>query len=149
MKVVLTQDYKGIGRKGETVEVKDGFALNSLFPQKRAVPVTSGMAQQLVGQKAQAAGKQAVQTELLVETIKGLDGTSFSVTRKVNEKGGLYDKIDVTEVIELIGKERGVELPEDSVEGAFPIETIGEHEVDIAHGDAKSQVTISVVAEEE
>lgn len=149
MKVVLTQDYKGLGQKGETVEVKDGFALNSLIPQGKAVPSTSGAAKQLTDHKVQAADKKAVQNELLDETIAALNGATFTVTRKANEQGGLYDKFDAAEAVEIIGKERGVELPVETLSGEFPIESTGDHEVVVSHGDVKAAVTVVITSEEE
>ena len=147
MKVVLLQDCKGLGQKGETVEVKDGFALNSLIPQKKAVSITSGLARQMQQTKAQTVGKRAVQAELLNEIIAGFEGVEITTTRKANEKGGLYENVDAVEVAHLVNTEKKVEVPIETISGPFPIEEIGEYPIELSTGEAKATLTLQIIAE--
>lgn len=147
MKVVLTKDVKGLGRKGEEIEQKDGHALNFLIPQGIAVPAKSSLAKVTMQKKQEAEDRKEVQHELLEDAIKALDGETITFSKKVNDQGGLYDKIDAKEVLAKILEVNNIELPEDSISLESPIETVGEHSVKISHEDISSLVTISVQSE--
>lgn len=147
MKVVLTKDVKGLGRKGEVVEQKDGHALNFLIPQGIAVPEKSSLAKVTMQKKQEAEDRKEIQHELLDDAIKALDGETITFSKKVNDQGGLYDKIDSKEVLAKILEVKNIELPEDSISLESPIEAVGEHSIKISHEDISSLVTISVQSE--
>lgn len=147
MKVVLTKDVKGIGRKGETVEQKDGYALNFLIPKGFAVSEKSSIAKTTKQKEGEAADRKEMQHELLNETIKSLDGERLSFVKKVNEQGGLYDKIDVKEIAAKVAEEKSIELPNDAIALEAPLEAIGDHQVAISNAEVSANVTISIVAE--
>lgn len=147
MKVVLTKDVKGVGKKGETVEQKDGYALNFLIPQGIAVPATSGLAKVTKQKQQEQEDRKELQGELLHDALSSLDGETLTFTKKVNDQGGLYDKVDVKEIAEKIIEEKNLEIPEDTIMLSDPIESVGEHSVKIEHGDVSVLLTISVVSE--
>tara|TARA_B100000508_G_scaffold60333_1_gene47081 strand:+ start:130085 stop:130534 length:450 start_codon:yes stop_codon:yes gene_type:complete len=147
MKVVLTKDVKGIGSKGDTVEQKDGYALNFLIPKGFAVPEKSSIAKVTMQKQGEAADRKEVQHELLNEIIKGLDGETLSFEKKVNEQGGLYDKVDAKEIVAKIAAEKNVELPEDAIALEAPLEAAGEHEVTVSNAEVSAKVTISIIPE--
>ncbi|XKT74963.1 MAG: 50S ribosomal protein L9 [Patescibacteria group bacterium UBA2103] len=146
MKVVLTKDIKGLGRKGDVIEQKDGYVLNFLIPQGSAVPENSSMAKVVMQKKGEAEDRKEMQHELLNDTIKGLDGERLVFSKKVNEQGGLYDKIDASEILAKIAELKGVELPEEVVALDAPIETQADTEVVISNGEVEAKVTIVVEA---
>ena len=147
MKVVLTKDVKGVGKRGETVEQKDGYALNFLIPKGFAVPEKSSIAKTTVQKQGEAEDRKEMQHGLLNDTIKGLDGETLSFTKKVNEQGGLYDSIDIVEVVAKIEEIKHVKLPKDSIGLEAPIEVAGDHQVVISNDEVSATVTISVVSE--
>ncbi len=147
MKVVLTKDVKGIGRKGETVEQKDGYALNFLIPKGFAVSEKSSIAKTTKQKEGEAADRKEMQHELLNETIKSLDGERLSFVKKVNEQGGLYDKVDVKEIAAKVAEEKSIELPNDAIALEAPLEAVGDHQVAISNAEVSANVTISIVAE--
>ena len=148
MKIVLTKDVKGIGKRGEAVEQKDGYALNFLIPKGFAVPEKSSIAKTTVQKQGEAADRKEMQHGLLNDTIKGLDGETLSFTKKVNEQGGLYDSIDVVEVIAKVEELKHIKLPKGSVALEAAIETAGDHQVVISNEEVSATVTISIVPEE-
>lgn len=147
MKVVLTKDVKGVGHKGEIVEQKDGYALNFLIPKGFAVPEKSSIAKTTVQKQGEAAGRKEMQHSLLNDTIKSLDGETLLFTKKVNEQGGLYDSIDVQEIIAKIKEVKHVEIPENTVLLEKVIESAGDHSVTVSNAEVEAKVTISIVAE--
>lgn len=147
MKVVLTKDVKGIGKKGETVEQKDGYALNFLIPQGLAVSERSSIAKVTVQKNAEAIGRKEVQHELLNDLIESLNGETLTFTKKVNEKGGLYEKVDVAEIVAKIEELKHVELPANYIALEAALDAVGEYPVGISNSEVTATVTISVVAE--
>jgi large subunit ribosomal protein L9 len=147
MKVVLVKDVKGLGSKGDTIEQKDGYALNFLIPQGIAVPENSSAAKVVRQKKGEAADRKEMQHELLNDTIKGLNGEALTFSKKVNEQGGLYDKIDVAEIVAKIAEAKNVDLPEEVIALDAPIETQADTEVSISNGEVEAKVTIKVEAE--
>lgn len=147
MKVVLTKDVKGLGNKGDMVEQKDGYALNFLIPKGFAVPENSSIAKTTIQKREENAGRKVVQQELLNDFISSLEGETFTFTKKVNEQGGLYDKVGVDEILEKISNERGSLLPESVVMLEGPFEGIGEYPVGISNEEVSATVTIAIVAE--
>ena len=148
MKVVLTKDVKGVGKKGEAVEQRDGYALNFLIPKGFAVPEKSSIAKTTVQKQGEAADRKEVQHGLLNGTIEALDGETLSFTKKVNEQGGLYDSIDVAEVIAKVEELKHVKLPKESIVLEAAIDTAGDHNIVISNEEVSATVTISIVPEE-
>ena len=147
MKVVLTKDVKGVGKKGETVEQKDGYALNYLIPQGLAVSEKSSIAKVTVQKKAEALGRKEVQHELLNDLIESLHEEVLTFAKKVNEKGGLYEKVDIAEIVAKIAELKHVELPESLIALEAALDAVGEYPVGVSNGEVSATVTISIVAE--
>lgn len=99
MKVILTQDVKGAGKKGQIVEVSDGFARNFLFPRKAAREATAGAvvaAQQPRRPRPTPQAGEAAAKEL----AKGLEGKVVKMTAKAGENGKLFGAITSKEIAE-------------------------------------------------
>ena len=141
MKVVLTRDVKGIGRAHETVEAKDGHALNFLIPQKLAVAATPGALKQAEGRRAAVAAKRAVGEKLVVERLAALADGRIVLKKKANEQGHLYDAVDAKELAE------AAQLPEDAIRLEKPLKELGTFEVPVAAGETFGQITVAIEAE--
>ncbi len=141
MKVVLTRDVKGIGRAHETVEAKDGHALNFLIPQKLAVPATTGALKQAEGRRAAAEAKRAVGEKLVVERLAALADGRIVLKKKANEQGHLYDAVDAKELAE------AAQLPEDAIRLGKPLKELGTFEVPVAAGETFGKFTVAIEAE--
>ncbi len=109
MKVILLQDIKGTGKKGDIVEVSDGFARNFLFPKKQAKPTTSqNLNENTQAKAAQAYHKQVERDEYSVEAKK-LDGFNLEMSVKVGENGKLFGAVTSKEVAEKLS-EHGIKI---------------------------------------
>ncbi len=102
MKVILLQNVKGLGQKGEIKEVSDGYAQNALFPKKFAQAAT----QDILNKQKQAILSKDLQKEKERTTLHGLferiDGQTLTVLAKANDKGALYQAITTKEIGKLI-----------------------------------------------
>ena len=110
MKVILTQDVKSLGKKGELVNASDGYARNFLFPRKLAVEANAQAMNEL--KNREAADKYRLETELknAKETAAKIEGKTVKVTAKAGQGGKLFGSVTAKEVAEQIKVQFGVEI---------------------------------------
>ena len=110
MKVMLTQDVKSLGKKGELVNASDGYARNFLFPRKLAVEANAQAMNEL--KNREAAEKFRLETELknAKETAAKIDGKTVKLTAKAGQGGRLFGSVTAKEVAEQIKAQFGVDI---------------------------------------
>ncbi len=110
MKVILTQDVKSLGKKGELVNASDGYARNFLFPRKLAVEANAQAMNEL--KNREAAEKFRLETELknAKETAVKIDGKTVKLTAKAGQGGRLFGSVTAKEVAEQIKAQFGVDI---------------------------------------
>lgn len=139
MKIILLKDVAKIGRRYETKEVADGFAVNSLIPQRLAIPATPEAVKRVAIELAREAGEKKVQDELITKQLQTLDGTTVTYTGKKNEKGHLFAGLHAKEIAEL------VHVKPEHIVLAKPIKEVGNHIIQIEVGGKKATVTLSII----
>ena len=129
MKVILQQDVRGQGKKGQLVEVSDGYARNFLLPRKLAVTATAEnlntMKQQEKARKAQEAAEKA-QAEA---TAKQLEGLMVKIPAKAGEGGRLFGAVTAKEVSEALAAQHGVNIPKARLVLDEPIKACGGYQI--------------------
>ena len=129
MKVILTQDVKSQGKKGQLVEVSDGYARNFLLPKKLAVIATAEnlntMKQQEKARKAQEAAEKA-EAEALSEKLKGL---TVKIAAKAGEGGRLFGAVTAKEVSEALAQQHGVNIAKTKLVLDEPIKACGGYQI--------------------
>lgn len=108
MKVILLQDVKGQGKKGETVNVADGYGRNFLIAKGLATPVNAQVQNDFAGKAAAAQHKIDVDTAAAQENKTKLDGKTFVLKAKGGESGKLFGAVTGKEIAALIEKETGI-----------------------------------------
>ena len=110
MKVVLTQDVKGLGKKGELVNTSDGYARNFLFPRKLAMEANAQAMSEL--KNREAAEKHRIDTEIAAAKANAakLEGKTVKLTAKGGAGGKLFGSVTSKDVAGLISKEYGIVL---------------------------------------
>ena len=127
MKVILSQDIIGVGRKGEVKNVSDGYARNFLLPNKLgqiATPTAIASAEKLKKQEEQ---DREVQKDILEKNIKGLKDLKVQIKAKANEKGHLFSIIHPDEISKILKEQHHLDIPSKLIEIEKPIKEIGEH----------------------
>ncbi|MFA7302165.1 MAG: 50S ribosomal protein L9 [Candidatus Paceibacterota bacterium] len=147
MKVILTKDVKGIGRKHETVVTADGYALNYLIPGKYAVAATLGATNGAAIHLKKAADRRAIDAKLLEQNFASLAEAKIVIKAKANEKGHLYDGIGATELAQAAKEQAGIDLPEDAIKLEKPIKELGTFEIAIAEGELFGKFSVTIEAE--
>ena len=109
MKVILTQDVKSLGKKGEMVNVADGYARNFLFPRNLAAEANAQALTELKNREQAAEHKIAVDTQNARDAAAALEGKTVRVSAKAGANGKLFGSVTAKEVAESVKKQFGVE----------------------------------------
>ena len=129
MKVILRQDVKGQGKKGQLVDVSDGYARNFLLPKKLAVIATAEnlntMKQQEKARKAQQAAEKA-EAEAL---SKKLESLTVKVAAKAGEGGRLFGAVTAKEISECLAQQHGLNIAKTKLVLDEPIKACGGYKI--------------------
>lgn len=129
MKVILQQDVKGQGKKGQLVDVSDGYARNFLLPKKLAVIATAEnlntMKQQEKARKAQQAAEKA-EAEAL---SKKLESLTVKVAAKAGEGGRLFGAVTAKEISECLAEQHGLNIAKTKLVLDEPIKACGGYKI--------------------
>ena len=110
MKVILTQDVKGSGKKGELINAADGYARNFLLPKGLAIEANNQAIGELKAKEASKQHKIQVEKEAAIETAKKLEGKTVSLTAKAGAGGKLFGSVTTKEIADAIKKQYGAEV---------------------------------------
>lgn len=147
MKVILTKDVKAQGKKGEVIEVSDGYARNYLFPNKLAEPATSSALNSIKLQKEAEVRRRQVEHDEAVELAKKLAGLTVVVKIKTGANGKLFGAVGTAAISEALA-DMGIELDKKKIVIAEPIKALGRYVVTIKpFAEVSGKLNVSVVAE--
>ena len=132
MKLLLEQDVKGTGKKGEIVDVSDGYARNFLLPRKLATPADAQAVNAANISKSAAAHKKFQAGVAARELAKQLEGAVITVKAKVGENGHLFGSITGKEVAAALAEQKQVEIDKKKIALADPIRALGEYNVRVS-----------------
>ena len=125
MKVILLQDVKGTGKKGEVKEVKDGFAINCLIKKGLAQEASAKNMNILQGQKDHAQHKIDVDVANAKEIAEKLEGKTVTVAAKAGQNGRLFGTVTSREVSAAIKQSLGCDVDKKKINIAVKIEGFG------------------------
>jgi large subunit ribosomal protein L9 len=131
MKVILKQEIRALGKRGDIKEVSDGYARNFLLPKGLAMEATSGNLKVLTDQKESAARKEEQEYAEAQELANKLAGCIVTFKAKTGEGGRLFGSITAKDVADQIKKEHNLELDKRKLEIDDSIKNIGEYQVKI------------------
>ncbi len=147
IEVILREDVRTLGRAGEMVRVKPGYARNYLLPQGLAYEATEGNKKRIAAEtKARNTRSQAerLEAERLATT---LGGVQLTLAGKAGEEGKLFGSITSQDVADALARE-GHTVDKRRIEMEHPIKTLGEHVVTIRlHPEVHAELRVSVIAE--
>jgi large subunit ribosomal protein L9 len=147
MDVILRQDVDNLGKSGELVSVKDGYARNFLLPRGLAYQATEGNRRKLEAEKSQRARKDQAEVTAARGEAGRLEAVSLTFTMKAGEGDKLFGSVTAHDVAERLVAE-GFKLDKKQIELAEPIKTLGVYKVPVRlHHDVKPEVRVWVVKE--
>lgn len=146
MDIVLLEDVKSLGKKGQLVKVNDGYARNYILPKKLGVEATAKNLNDLKLQKANAekiAAKQLAEAKELAEQIEKL---SVTIPMKAGEGGRAFGSVSGKEISKAIAEQLKLDIDKKKFQLTDPIKTFGTHEVPIRlHKDVTAKLAVKVV----
>ena len=130
MKVILTQDVKGLGKKGEVKNAADGYARNVLLPKGLAIEANAQNISEL-NSKSQAAAHHKAEEKAAAEANKAkLDGKTVKVQAKCGENGKLFGAVTSKELAELLAGEFGIKVDKKKI-SASDMKNVGTYSFDV------------------
>ena len=134
MKVILLQDVKGKGKKGQMLEVSDGYARNFMLPRKLAIEATADAVNTMRMNDKAAAEKAARERAEALETSKKLRELTLIVKAKGGGAGRLFGSVTNQEIAEALSKNAGIKLDKRKIVIADPIKNVGTYTVNCKLG---------------
>ena len=148
MKIVLREDVEALGRKGDLVDVADGYARNFLVPRGLAMKATRGVIAQAESMRRNRAAREDRDRGEAQELATRLTQQSISVVARAGEGGKLFGSITSADIADAVKAQVGVELDRRSIVLAESIKELGAVEVPVRlHPDVQVAVAVEVVAE--
>ena len=129
MKVILLQDVKGKGKKGQMLEVSDGYARNFMLPKKMAIEATPDAINTMRMNDKAAAEKAARERAEALETSKKLREMTITVTAKGGGNGRLFGSITNQEIADALKAKTGIAMDKRKIVIADPIKNVGTYTV--------------------
>ena len=129
MKVILTQDVKGKGKKGQMIEVSDGYARNFMLPRKIAIEATADAVNTMRMNDKATAERIAREKAEAMETAKKLRELTVTVTAKGGGAGRLFGSVTNQEIADALKNQTGIALDKRKIVLADPIKTVGTYTV--------------------
>lgn len=146
MKVILKQDVKGLGRKGELVTVAEGYARNFLLPRGLAVEASEGALRSLEVERSAERARQERQAREARALWERLNGQTVTVPARVGEGGRLFGSVTARDIAEAIERLVGTEVDRRRVELKEPLRALGVFPVPVRLApDLVAEVRVHVV----
>lgn len=148
-KLLLVEDIDNLGRSGEIVSVKPGYARNYLIPRQLAVPATKAtlrLQERLKEERRQKAILEKKESEAIAEQLTGL---LIETVVKVDPEGHMYGSVTAADIVDMISaKYPGIAIDKKSVVLKQPIKALGEHAIELRlKEEVKAGVKLKVLAE--
>jgi large subunit ribosomal protein L9 len=148
MKVILQQDVKGQGKKGELINASDGYARNYLLPKKLAIEASPSSLNEMKNRDEAIKHRIAEERAAADADAKKLNGKSVTLSAKAGSSGRLFGAVTSKEIADAITEQCGVEVDKHKITLKDNIKAFGDYEIKIKLGpDIFATVTLSVKGE--
>ena len=145
MEVILLQDISTLGKKGDKVNVSDGYARNMLFPKKLATPVNNKTLNDLKAQKLHEAKEAKEKLDAALEMKEKIEAKKVEVTAKTGEGGKIFGSVSTKEIAVSFEKQFGFAIDKKKMQLAKPIKSLGTVIIPVKlHPEVTAQLTVHV-----
>jgi large subunit ribosomal protein L9 len=144
MKVILIEEMRGLGTRGDVVAVKDGYARNYLIPKKLAREATPGNLKSVEQERKKWDLLAQKEKEVAQKAADSVKGVKITVTKRVGDSGQLFGSVTANEIADALHL-KGIEVDKRRIELAHPIKTVGTHDVEVKlHKDVSAHIQVEV-----
>jgi large subunit ribosomal protein L9 len=131
VKIVLREDVESVGRKGDLLDVADGYARNYLVPRGLAMPATKGVVAQAESMRRSREAKEARDREASQQIAVQLGSRTIEVKARAGEGGKLFGSVTASDVADAVLAQTGIELDRRKVVLDEPIREVGDAQVQV------------------
>jgi large subunit ribosomal protein L9 len=147
MEIILREDVQHLGKAGEVVKVKDGYARNFLLPKGLAYPATEANKKKITYEAARLAQRRAGEKQAAEGEAGRLAGLELTFPVKVGEEDKLYGSVTASDVQRTL-EARGIHVDKRKIDLPEPIRSLGDFTIGIRlHPDVRPEITVHVVKE--
>ncbi|SDB36306.1 MULTISPECIES: 50S ribosomal protein L9 [unclassified Butyrivibrio] len=145
MEVILLEDVKSLGKKGDVVKVSDGYASNFILPKKLGVEATKANLTNLKNHKAKDARDAQALLEKMQEYAKEIEKATVHLTMKAGEGGRVFGSVSSKEIATEAKKQCGFDIDKKKIQLSEPIRNFGTTEVPVKlHPQVTATLRVSV-----
>ena len=146
MKVILLEDIKGKGKRGQVIEVADGYARNYLIAKKLAIEADARALNELAGKEASRQHKYDVEKAAALETAKQLEAITLVLRHEAGKDNKLYGAITTKEIVQQLKQEYGIEVDKKKLSLDTLIKAFGTYKIKAKlFADVAATITVQVV----
>lgn len=148
MKVVLTQDVKSQGKKGQLIDVSDGYARNFLLPKGLAIIADNKALNEIKGREASEKHRKEVELQNAKDTAAKLEGVVVKLSAKPGMDGRLYGSVTAKDIAEALKTQADITVDKRKIGLDDAIKTFGMHTVDVKlHTEVTGKINVMVIEE--
>ena len=148
MKVILMQDVRGQGKKGQMIDAAEGYARNFLIPRKLAIPATTDAINTMNLKEKARRAEEAANRQAAVEMSGRLKSVTVRLTAKGGKEGKLFGAITSKEISEALANQFQLDVPKQKIVLDEPIKAYGTYEVKAKLGyEVSAKFSVSVTEE--
>ncbi len=148
MRIILLEDIENVGKKGEIVKVKDGFARNYLIPKGVAIKVTDSNIKMIEEKKKKLEKEREREIKTVEELKNRIESLSITIKKKAGEEDTLFGSVTSADIEDAL-KAEGIEVDKKNILLHEHIKKLGEYEVEVRiHPSVKALLKINVEKEE-
>ena len=147
MKVILTADVKGQGKKDQIIEVSDGYARNFLLPKKLAVPADNKAINEVKNKEASKQHKLDVEKQTAKETAEKLEKIVVRFVLAAGPDKRLYGSVTAKDIADALKKDYGIEIDKRKITLSEPIKSFGDFKADVKlYTDVSGKINVRVTS---
>jgi large subunit ribosomal protein L9 len=145
MKVVLRSDIAGIGKRGDIVDVSDGYARNKLVPSGQAIAATDGIAAQAASMRRSRDFKDARDRESAETVAQRLVPMTISIAARAGREGKLFGSVTSSDIVEAVQEQAGVTIDRHALLAHDAIKELGRFEIGVRlHPEVEFSLAVEV-----
>jgi large subunit ribosomal protein L9 len=145
MKVILTEEIRGLGTRGDVVTVKDGYARNFLLPKNLAREATTGNLKAIEHERRKWALMAQQEKDVAQKAADSVKGVKITLEKRVGDNGHLFGSVTANEIADAL-EAKGIQVDKRRIELGSPIKTVGVHDVEVRlHKDVHANIQVEVV----
>ena len=148
MRLILREDMQGLGKRGDIIEVADGYGRTYLLPQGKAIAASDGAVEPAGRMRRARDLRDASDREAATTVASTLVPKVITITQRAGDGGKLFGSVTAADIVTAVAEQTSVELDRKHIEIDEAIKTIGQHTVTASlHPEVSFPITLDIVAE--